>query len=647
MKNTFKVLGIIALAAVIGFSMAACGDGGGGATPASGLAAPTGLTATASSGYLTISWNPVSGAAGYNLYIGGSSTNYEDPVDMESETYVSVPLQSNWLGRTLYFKVAAYSANGTEGAISNFVTVTIPNNGGGGGLAAPTGLTAIAYSSSGIALNWTAVPGATGYKVYNGLSSSTVTNYLGDVDSNSAYNNNIQLQPGTEIFYKVSAFNASGEGPLSSVVSAKTLSANSYSLNGVWSCEEYKGMQITVRNNTTGYYTRLTNLIPGYQSAVTKGFIILNDQRWKNITNTGNLTFSAQEQLVTMSSDNVALSTSWYNVTFTLSADGQTLTMYNSQNNTGSSIVWTRESNSSGDGFTSIAAMKAWLEAQPGNDRYSPYTVRLSVPSLGGNSTASGSAGRALRDNPTKYVILDLTGSTFTTIENSAFGTYGTTSTGCATLVGVYIPNTVSSIGNTAFRGTSLDSVEIPSSITSIGTNAFQECRTLASVTIGSGVTSIGADAFNGCTSLTSVTIPNNVNSIGNNSFRACTALTSVTIGNGITIIASNAFNGCNSLTDITFAPTSKVSNIGTYAFASCTSLTSVTIPASVTSIENWAFSSCAGLTSVTFEGSGAAIGTNTSFPGNIAQTANGIKGLYDAQGAGTYTRSGNNWTKN
>jgi len=30
MKNLFKVLGIVALVAIIGFSMAACGDGGGG-----------------------------------------------------------------------------------------------------------------------------------------------------------------------------------------------------------------------------------------------------------------------------------------------------------------------------------------------------------------------------------------------------------------------------------------------------------------------------------------------------------------------------------------------------------------------------------------------------------------------------------------
>jgi hypothetical protein len=635
MKNLIKVFGIIALAAVIGFSMAACGDVDGGG----GLPAPTGLKATVNSTTLTISWNAVAGAAGYNLYIGSSSTKYEDPVDMEGETATSVPLSDLPSGTyTLYFKVAAYSKNGTEGAMSNFVSVTITdNNGSGGGgtgnLPAPTGLTAIAYSSSGIALNWTAVPGATSYKIYNGFTSSP-SNLLGSVDSNSAFN--ISLQANTTVYYKVSAVNASGEGAMSSVVSATTLGAGTFSLNGVWSCDEYGGMQITVRNNTTGYYTRLMNLIPSYTSAVSKGLIILNDQRWRNITSTGNLTFSAQEQLVVGNND-VAQSTQWNSVYFTLSADGQTLTMYNSQNQTGTSIVWTRESNISGDGFTSIAAMSAWLALQPGNTPYSAYTVRLSVPSLGGTSAASGSAGKALRDNPTKYVILDLTGSTFTTIENSAFGS-SVDSYMCKSLVGVYIPNTVTSIGTSAFRGSSLASIEIPYSITSIGADAFHDCKSLASAIIGNGVTNIGANAFQACTSLASVTIGSGVTTIGNNAFNGCTALTDVTIPDRVTSIGSSAFGGCTGLTSVTVP--NNVTSIGSSAFSGCNGLTSVIIGSGVNDIGSSAFANCNSLTSVTFLKAGLTFNTITFYnQGNLLT-------VYTSGGVGTYTRSGSTWTK-
>jgi len=152
--------------------------------------------------------------------------------------------------------------------------------------------------------------------------------------------------PGTTYYLKVAAISADGtEGTMSSVVSATTLSANTYSLNGTWACQEYRGMQITVRNNTTGYFSSLPtyNIIPSYVSAVNQGLIKVGDERWRNITNTGTLSFSAQEKLVTSDKNDVATGTSWGNVTFTLSEDGTTLTMYNSVNQTGTRIVWTRQ----------------------------------------------------------------------------------------------------------------------------------------------------------------------------------------------------------------------------------------------------------------------------------------------------------------
>ncbi|MDP6417803.1 MAG: leucine-rich repeat protein, partial [Gammaproteobacteria bacterium] len=92
----------------------------------------------------------------------------------------------------------------------------------------------------------------------------------------------------------------------------------------------------------------------------------------------------------------------------------------------------------------------------------------------------------------------------------------------------VTIPNTVTSIGESAFNGTALTSVVIPDSVTAIGNNAFRDCNSLTSVVIPNSVTSIGESAFNG-TALTSVAIPDSVTSIGEGAFYG-TGLTSVEI---------------------------------------------------------------------------------------------------------------------
>ena len=205
------------------------------------------------------------------------------------------------------------------------------------------------------------------------------------------------------------------------------------------------------------------------------------------------------------------------------------------------------------------------------------------------------------------------------------------------------IPNSVTSIGQMAFRGCSnLTSVTIPNSVTSIGQMAFCECTGLTSVTIGSSVTSIGNSAFYGCSGLTSIKIPNSVKSIGNSAFSGCHGLTTVNIPNSVTSIGDNAFSGCKNLTSVvvesrnstydsrdncnaiietatntlitgcknTIIPNS-VTSIGNSAFYGCSGLTSIKIPNSVKSIGNSAFSGCHGLTTVNIPNSVTSIGDN------------------------------------
>ena len=170
------------------------------------------------------------------------------------------------------------------------------------------------------------------------------------------------------------------------------------------------------------------------------------------------------------------------------------------------------------------------------------------------------------------------------------------------------IPNSVTSIGGSAFSGcSSLTSIAIPNSVTSIGRYAFSGCSRLTSVGIPNNLTRIESGVFYGCSSLTSVAIPNSVIYIGDEVFYGCSNLTSVIIPNSVKSIGGRAFEGCSGLTSITIP--NSVTSIGICAFLSCSALTSVTIPNSVTTISSWTFSG-SGLLSVTIPNSVTAIGS-------------------------------------
>jgi len=95
-----------------------------------------------------------------------------------------------------------------------------------------------------------------------------------------------------------------------------------------------------------------------------------------------------------------------------------------------------------------IAEMDRWLKAQPANTAATAYTYKLNVNNLGGDVSTSGSAGAVLMANNTKYVKLDLSGSTITYIQGSAFSDLDWedgrwVGEGCKTLVGITLPKSV------------------------------------------------------------------------------------------------------------------------------------------------------------------------------------------------------------
>ena len=209
------------------------------------------------------------------------------------------------------------------------------------------------------------------------------------------------------------------------------------------------------------------------------------------------------------------------------------------------------------------------------------------------------------------------TSLTSVTIPNSVTSIGEFAFRGCSSLTSVTIPNSVTSIGDGAFAScTSLTGIRVTEGNSHYSSDAsgvlFNKDKTtlvqcpgaFAAYTIPDSVTSIGGSAFRGCSSLTSVTIPDSVTSIGSDAFQGCTSLTSVTIPDSVTSIGGWAFYYCTSLTSVTIPD--GVTSIGGWAFYNCTSLTSVTIPDSVTSIGMSAFEDCTSLTDVYYAGSEA-----------------------------------------
>ena len=142
-----------------------------------------------------------------------------------------------------------------------------------------------------------------------------------------------------------------------------------------------------------------------------------------------------------------------------------------------------------------------------------------------------------------------------------------------------------------SFRNQNVKSYIIPSSVTSIGDSAFYRCISLSEIVIPPSVASIGDWAFSCCYSLSEIVIPSSVTSIGDSAFLCCASLSEIFIPSNVTSIGDWAFYGCYSLSEIVIP--SSVTSIGDCAFCSCDSLSEIVIPSSVTNIGDWAFYDC------------------------------------------------------
>ncbi len=179
----------------------------------------------------------------------------------------------------------------------------------------------------------------------------------------------------------------------------------------------------------------------------------------------------------------------------------------------------------------------------------------------------------------------------------------------CTNLTKVSIPDTVTTIGGSAFWSSGLEEITLPSSVTDIGMSAFCQCKNLRKVDLSNSKTDIAANAFAYCSNLTEVKLPSTLTELASYAFDSCTSLTEITLPDSVTELDAGAFYQCTSLQQVKFSKS--LEKIDAKSFYGCTSLADVTIPDTVTDIGMQAFGDCTGLTTVIIPDNVTNIGSN------------------------------------
>ncbi|MBO5699330.1 MAG: leucine-rich repeat protein [Bacteroidaceae bacterium] len=151
-----------------------------------------------------------------------------------------------------------------------------------------------------------------------------------------------------------------------------------------------------------------------------------------------------------------------------------------------------------------------------------------------------------------------------------------TLTTACSTTV---IPTDISAIGDYAFMRYQAKTLTIPQNITSIGKYAFYKSA-ITEIELPKNITYIGANAFEGCKNLRKIQFPPHIKEIGDYTF-LMSGLQQVNIHDSISEIGIRAFSQCTSLNVLVIGK--GVRSIETYAFEECKQLTTIIsrIPAS------------------------------------------------------------------
>ena len=171
---------------------------------------------SSASGKPQLTWAAVDGAAKYEIYRSTQqSTGYSLLGTTTSTSYVNTGAA---VGKTYYYKVRALNVDGAAGAYSSTVS-------GAAKAVAPAAPTVtMTYSDGGKPkLTWSAVSGATSYRVYRSESRGTGYSLLGTTTSTSYVNTGAAA--GKTYYYRVKAVNSAGTSAYSNIVSGRAKAA--------------------------------------------------------------------------------------------------------------------------------------------------------------------------------------------------------------------------------------------------------------------------------------------------------------------------------------------------------------------------------------------------------------------------------------
>ena len=245
--------------------------------------------------------------------------------------------------------------------------------------------------------------------------------------------------------------------------------------------------------------------------------------------------------------------------------------------------------------------------------------------------------------NKLNYLTVDFQNPNFFSLNNVLYTKDQSTLIYCPKSIGgtYTIPAEVKTIGRHAFSGNkNLTGVKFQGKVTKIEDRAFYECIYLTQITLPESLETIGASAFEG-TGLTGITIPRKVKTIGGYAFDCCDKLGSIQVdknnanfsSDGIALynkdktkliqyprncvgiykmpdtvveFPSHAFWYCSKLAGLTLSKNLK--SIPDKAFKGCNLLRGLEIPYTVSTIGKEIFDEESGHKTVTFIGSAPAI---------------------------------------